>query len=126
MIGACIFSSIFITVGFTALIYNYVFTDDWGLFFLIWGGGFAWGGLSLAYESTIGGLARQKQWFLYNHQTIDWYKKQYPQYVKSTNVLQCCFCEGDMIKRYYIKNRTYKISNYCAKCSEVLFYSDEN
>nr|WNL65173.1 hypothetical protein GPGIFMOB_00124 [Acinetobacter gerneri] len=42
MIFSSIFTGLFMTVGFTALIYNYVLMGgNSGLFFLVWGGGFS-------------------------------------------------------------------------------------
>lgn len=113
-------------IGFTALIFNYVLTENSGFFYLIWGGIFAFGGLSTAYKATIGTLAWKKKWFAYNTQTLDWYKMNYSQHTLSNNIVRCCFCENNSINSYYLRNRTYKICNYCAKCGEVLFYSDEH
>ena len=46
MIFSSIFTGLFMTVGFTALIYNYVLMGgNSGLFFLVWGGGFSLAGL---------------------------------------------------------------------------------
>lgn len=113
-------------IGSTALFYNYILTDGLGIFFLIWGGLFFFIGLSQAYKETIGSLAWRKKIYIYNTQTLDWYKENYPQYIRSSNNISCCFCKESSIRSYYLKNKTYKVCNYCAKCGEVLFYSDEN
>lgn len=125
MIGACIFSSIFITIGATALIYNFVLNQSSGLFFLIWGGVFFLSGVKICYESTIAGIKSQKNRLLYNYQSLDWYKKSHPQAALSSNIFQCYACKSRQINRYLVKNNSYKVCNYCANCGEVLFYTDE-
>lgn len=127
MIFSSIFTGLFMTVGFTALIYNYVLMGgNSGLFFLVWGGGFSLAGLYFHYHGTIGKIGWQRQRFVRNTQTLEWYKNEYPQCVVTTNIVKCCFCESTSIRRYALKNNTYKIRNSCAKCGEVLFYTDED
>lgn len=113
-------------IGATALIYNYVLGEHSGIFFLIWGGLFFWGGLSGCYAATIGSVRWKKKTEILNQHNLAWYKSSYPQYVLSSNIVQCCFCQNKSLGCYLLKNRTYKVCHYCAKCGEVLYYTDEH
>lgn len=113
-------------IGATALIYNYVLGEHSGIFFLIWGGLFFWGGLSGCYAATIGSVRWKKKAEILNQHNLAWYKSNYPQYVLSSNIVQCCFCQNKSLGCYLLKNRTYKVCHYCAKCGEVLYYTDEH
>ena len=93
---------------------------------MVWGGGFSLAGLYFHYHGTIVKIGWQRQRFVRNTQTLEWYKTEYPQCVVTTNIVKCCFCESTSIRRYALKNNTYKIRNSCAKCGEVLFYTDED
>lgn len=122
----CLFCSIFICIGATALIYNYILQAGSGLFFLLWGGMFFLVGSFLLYGATIGRISHIKLWQRYQHQTLSWYKQQFPSAVLSANHVQCFTCHQSKINTYLVKNQSYKVCHYCAHCGEVLFYSDEH
>ena len=127
MIFSRIFTGLFMTVGFTALIYNYVLMGgNSGLFFFFWCGVFFLVLFFFFFFFLFGKIGWQRQRFVRNTQTLEWYKTEYPQCVVTTNIVKCCFCESTSIRRYALKNNTYKIRNSCAKCGEVLFYTDED
>ena len=122
----CLFCSLFICIGATALIYNYIFLSHSGLFFLLWGGGFFLAGVWQLYGATIGRIDHLKTWQRYQMQTLQWYKLQFPAAVISSNQVRCFSCQQLKISKYLVKNRSYKVCHYCTHCGEVLFYTDEH
>ena len=118
---------VFILIGGAAIVASLIFTatsmglmmKDPGLllgagFVLLWGVGFVYAGIS-------SGRRMEKL----RTENFEWYKAQYPGYVRGNKVK--CFhgCEG-RIQMRNLYRRTFHRAHVCDVCGTTLYYSPES